>query len=284
MGTSAAENVAIAIETTADVAGAVTTRAELGALGQEAEKVTAQTNALTVSQDEMSAALKATGGDLQKAAALLAAQKQATDQLAGATDGLAGATERETQSTDESVGADERKIRAMGLLEIAALKEDNARALAAERQAVRDAADLQRMGQIEAAAYAEDAARTAAAGKAEIAGAKVSGSARTAANALGIMSQAAMTGSGSLAGMATAAGGMAQGLAAVSGNAKLAAGAAGIGALITVGVVLYETYKKAKEEVTATVSAAFTEHLQNIDLGNAKAVARSKRTKSQGRC
>jgi hypothetical protein len=282
MGTSAAENVAIAIETTADVAGAVTTRAELGALGQEAEKVTAQTNALTVSQDEMSAALKATGGDLQKAAALLAAQKQATDQLAGATDGLAGATERETQSTDESVGADERKIRAMGLLEIAALKEDNARALAAERQAVRDAADLQRMGQIEAAAYAEDAARTAAAGKAEIAGAKVSGSARTAANALGIMSQAAMTGSGSLAGMATAAGGMAQGLAAVSGNAKLAAGAAGIGALITVGVVLYETYKKAKEEVTATVSAAFTEHLQNIDLGNAdKAVADAKRRVEQ---
>jgi hypothetical protein len=171
---------------------------------------------------------------------------------------------------------------AMGLLEIAALKEDNARALAAERQAVRDAADLQRMGQIEAAAYAEDAARTAAAGKAEIAGAKVSGSARTAANALGIMSQAAMTGSGSLAGMATAAGGMAQGLAAVSGNAKLAAGAAGIGALITVGVVLYETYKKAKEEVTATVSAAFTEHLQNIDLGNAdKAVADAKRRVEQ---
>jgi hypothetical protein len=59
-----------------------------------------------------------------------------------------------------------------------------------------------------------------------------------------------------------------QGLSAVSGNAKLAAGAAGIGALITVGVLLYETFKKAKEEVTATVSASFTEHLQNLTFTN----------------
>jgi hypothetical protein len=271
MGTSAADNVAIHVETTADDSGLEQSRASLGALGQEAEKVAADTNKLTVSAEAMRKALAATGGDLQKAALLLKEQATATEQLAGANDQLAGTTERETETTEQSTEADERKIRALGLLELAAIKEDNARALAAEKQAVRDAAELQRMGQIESAAYAEDAARTASANKAEIQGAKVSGSARTAANALGIMSQAALTGSGSLAGMATAAGGMAQGLAAVSGNAKLAAGAAGIGALITIGVVLYETFKKAKEEVTATVSATYSEHLQNITLGNAKA-------------
>lgn len=268
MGTAAAENVAVRIDTTADVAGAVTTRTELGALGQEAEKVATQTNALTVSQEEMSAALKATGGDLQKAAQLIAAQKTATEQLSGATEGLAAAQEQETQQTDQSTAADERKLRSMGLLEAAALREDNARALVAERQAVRDAAEVQSMGKIEAAAYAEDAARTAASEKAEVAGAKVSGSARTASNALGIMTQAALTGNGSLAGMATAAGGLATGLSAVSDNAKLAAGAAGIGALVTIGVLLYETYKKAKEEVTATVSASFSEHLQGLTFAN----------------
>jgi hypothetical protein len=257
MGTSAAENVAIHVSTTADDSGLEQSRASLGALGQEAEKVTAETGKLTISAEQMRKALQATGGDLQKAAQLAAAQATATEGLASATDGLAQSTERETEQTEQSTQADEKKIRSLALLEIAAQKEDNARALAAERQAVRDAAELQNMGKIEAAAYAENAARTAAAEKAEIQGAKVSGSARTAANALGIMSQAALTGNGSIAGMATAAGGLATGLSAVSGNAKLAAGAAGIGALITVGVLLYETYKKAKEEVTATVSASF---------------------------
>jgi hypothetical protein len=270
MGTAAAENVAIHISTTADLSGSDAARTELGALGAESAKLTTETNKLEVSQEQMRKALAATGGDLQKAAQLAIAQTTATEGLAAATDQLAGAEQRETEQTEQSSQTDEKKIRSMGLLEIAAIKEDNALALAAERRAVRDAAELQRMGQIEAAAYAEDAARSASAQKAEVAGAKVSGSARTAANALGIMTQAAMTGNGSLAGMATAAGGLATGLSAVSTNAKLAAGAAGIGALVTVGVLLYEVYKKAKEEVTATVSASFNEHLQNLTFTNMK--------------
>jgi hypothetical protein len=275
MGTAAAENVAIRIETSADTSGATAARTELGSLGAEAEKLAADTSRLTVSYEQMTAALEKAGGDHIKAAMILrdeaAAAQRATvanETLAGATDGLTGATERETQQTEESVVADEKKIRSMALLELAAIKEDNARALVAERQAVRDAAEIQNMGKIEAAAYAEDAARGAAAQKAEVAGAKVSGSARTAANGLGILSQAALMGNGSLAGMATAAGGVATGLSSLTNNAKLAAGAAGIGALVTVGVLLYETYKKAKEEVTATVSASFSEHLQNLTFTN----------------
>jgi hypothetical protein len=288
MGTAAAENVAVRINTSADTSGVTAARTDLGSLGAEAEKVAADTSKLTVSAEQMSAALQKTGGDIQKAGQLLAAEAQAaqratvaTETLAGATDSLAGATERETQQTEESVVVDEKKIRSMGLLETAALKEDNARALVAERQAVRDAAELQNMGKLEAAAYAEDAARTAASEKAEVAGAKISGSARTASNALGIMTQAALTGNGSLAGMATAAGGLATGLSAISGSAKLAAGAAGIGALITVGVLLYETYKKAKEEVTATVSASFSEHLQGITLTGATAALAAARQRAE---
>jgi hypothetical protein len=275
MGASATENIAIGVQTTADTAAVQETRAELGALGAEAEKVANDTSRLTVSAQQMNAAIAKAGGDIQKAGQLLAQEAEAaqratvaTEALTTSTETLAGATQQETQQTEESVVADEKKIRSMGLLELAAIKEDNARALVAERQAVRDAAEIQSMGKLEAAAYAEDAARGAAAQKAEVAGAKVSGSARTASNALGIMTQAALTGNGSLAGMATAAGGLATGLSAVSDNAKLAAGAAGIGALVTIGVLLFETYKKAKEEVTATVSASFSEHLQNLTISN----------------
>jgi hypothetical protein len=275
MGTSASENIAIGVTTSADTSGVRAARAELSALGAETEKVANDASQLTVSAQQMNAALEKTGGDVQKAGQLLAAEANALQRTAAATNvltestqGLAGATQQETEQTEQSVQTDEKKIRTMGLLETAALKEDNARALAAERQAVRDSAQLQRMGQLEAAAYAEETARTAAAEKADVANAKVSGSARTAANGLGLLSQAALTGNGSLAGMATAAGGVATGFATMSNNAKLAAGAAGIGALVTIGVLLYETYKKAKEEVTATVSASFSEHLQNLTFTN----------------
>jgi hypothetical protein len=241
MGTAAAENVAIHVSTTADLSGIAQSRTALGALGTEADKATAETGKLTVSAEQMRAALAATGGDLQKAAQMVAQESTALNASTVATKEAAMATATLADGTTVMIP----------VMEEAAV-------------AVRD----------EAAAANElvlaTEQRTAATERSTGAVQKIPGGARTAANGLGILTQAALAGQGSLAGMATAAGGMATGLASITNNAKLAAGAAGIGALITVGVLLYETYKKAKEEVTATVSASFNEHLQNLTFTNMK--------------
>lgn len=230
MGTSANENIAIAISTTADLSGSRATRADMTALGKEAtvaaqqltaagtatsaaqnglavaaRAATTETGALKVSQDQMREALIQTGGDLEKAAALLAG-------VAKEEVKAAAAAETAAVSTDKLTAANERSIRQMGLAEVAA--------------------------------YKEDAARRKSLATVE----KVPGSARTAANSLGILSQAALTGGGSIAGMAAAAGGMATGLATLTTSAKVAASAAGIGALITVAVALVEAYRAATKE------------------------------------
>lgn len=79
---------------------------------------------------------------------------------------------------------------------------------------------------------------------------KVPGSARTAANALAMLSTAALTGSGSIQGMMVATGGLVTGLAALSNSARIAAAATGIGALVTVaavvGMALYRMGDAAK--------------------------------------
>jgi hypothetical protein len=241
MGTAAAENVAIHVSTTADLSGIAQSRTALGALGTEADKATAETGKLTVSAEQMRAALAATGGDLQKAAQMVAQESTALNASTVATKEAAMATATLADGTTVMIP----------VMEEAAV-------------AVRD----------EAAAANElvlaTEQRTAATERSTGAVQKIPGGARTAANGLGVLTQAALAGQGSLAGMATAAGGMATGLASITNNAKLAAGAAGIGALITVGVLLYETYKKAKQEVTATVSASFNEHLQNLTFTNMK--------------
>jgi hypothetical protein len=73
---------------------------------------------------------------------------------------------------------------------------------------------------------------------------KIPGSARTAANALAMLSNAAITGQGSTQGMMVAVGGLTTGLAALSDSAKLAAAATGIGALITVAATVgFALYK-----------------------------------------
>lgn len=77
---------------------------------------------------------------------------------------------------------------------------------------------------------------------------KIPGSTRTAANAIAIMAQAAATGSGSMAGLAAAAGGLTQGIAMLSTSAKVAAAASGIGALVTVAAVLIELFHRLGEE------------------------------------
>jgi hypothetical protein len=83
---------------------------------------------------------------------------------------------------------------------------------------------------------------------------KVPGSARTAANALAMLSNAALMGTGSTQGMLVAVGGLTTGLAALSTEARIAAAATGIGALITVaatvGFALYKMGDAAKASKT----------------------------------
>jgi hypothetical protein len=172
MGTGAGDNIAIQIQTTADVTGVVATRKETTALGAETTRVAKQITDATTA---------AAAGE---------------NSLAAATTKASSASTALTKTTAKAAGS-------------------QTTALAA-----------------------------------------VPAQAKTAANALGILSQAALSGQGSLAGMAAAAGNLATGLATVSKSAKVAAGATGIGLLITVGTIAYEIFegfKKKSEELGHTL-------------------------------
>lgn len=221
------ERIALFIDTDADLKGVTTARAGVRGLASEtkaaqAEMAASTTNAaaatgkLTVTQDQMRAALIQTNGDHIAAARLLASQAAAAEKTAVANVQVAQTEKVVAAATTEAANASLYATRAMGLQQIAALKED-----AARRQSLTTVAQIPPQ-------------------------------ARTAANAVGILSQAALTGTGSLAGMATAAGGLAMSVSAMSASARIAASAAGIGALIAAGVLLAGVYKSAKAEVGAT--------------------------------
>jgi hypothetical protein len=95
---------------------------------------------------------------------------------------------------------------------------------------------------------------------------KIPGSARTAANALALLSNAAIMGTGSTQGLIVASGGLVTGLAALSKSATIAAAASGIGALVTVAAVaanaLYQMGKAAQ------VSQAQLDNLKNFTAAN----------------
>ncbi len=102
------------------------------------------------------------------------------------------------------------------------------------------------------------------------------GKARTAANAIGILSQAAVSGNGSLAGLAAAAGNVATGLASVARSAQVAAAATGIGAIVTLLSVAYGIYhdfteqtKRAKEQVAdlASETRGLNDAINGNELG-----------------
>jgi hypothetical protein len=116
------------------------------------------------------------------------------------------------------------------------------------------------MGRAHAAALKEDQARQASLKTVE----RIPPALRGATNAVGILNQAAIMGTGSMAGLATAAGNVAFGFASVSDNARVAAGAAGLGALVTVVTNLAAAWAKANEEAKATPEALA--HIQRISF------------------
>jgi hypothetical protein len=261
MGTSASENIAIAVTTSAELSGTRAARSDLGALGQESAKVTQQldktnaaaaavgastttaaagTNKLTVSAAQMNAALQASGGDLQKAAQLAAAQATAATTASTAVQQQAAAT---TAAATATVTAQATVAAATNVASEASanLTAATNATTAAQATAVAKAPAL-------AKAQATVAQQTNATATAV---GKIPPQARTATNALGILAQAAVSGQGSIAGMATAVGNLSVGLATVATNAKIAAGATALGLIVQLGALAYGIFdgfqKKTKE-------------------------------------
>lgn len=96
----------------------------------------------------------------------------------------------------------------------------------------------------------------------------ISPKARQAGNSLNLLANAAATGTGSITGLATAAGNVAQGMAEMSKNARLAASAAGIGVLIaSVGVLIalaIDAKKKLQEIPEGVTTGSTQNHLKNL--------------------
>jgi hypothetical protein len=143
------------------------------------------------------------------------------------------AIRRVLAASDAARAADERRdasARKLIAVEQAANAEDERRS-----------AQLRRMALLQGQAIQEDQRR-------DQSFQKIPASARTAANAISLITNAAVTGQGSMAGLANAAGSVAFGLANLTGKAALAASAAGIGAVISITAILIESFARATEE------------------------------------
>lgn len=238
MGTSASDNIAIAITTSAELSGTRAARNDLGALGQESAKVTQQF-------DKTNTSAKAAG------VAISGASKQATGALGQAQTAATGLA----SSVQFQIGAFEALGKKVDVGNAAAVQGYRAQGDALSANLVKlgaTDAEMNRIGQsISKVERAAGASMLNPASPQAIQLNQLPSRARTAANGLGILAQAASTGTGSLAGMATAAGNLATGLAQVSRNAKIAASASVIGLLIQLGALAYGAFdgwrKKTKE-------------------------------------
>lgn len=257
MGTSANENIAIGVTTTADLSGLKSARAETTALGTEtkrvadqvvaatasaakgeetlataATKATTETGKLVVSAEAMASALARTGGDLQKAAQLAAAETRAAQGLAaGATEVAAAATQAAASTTELATSATKATAAETSLTGslIAALEKATAATTALEKTT--------------AATTTLGATATKTAAVQTTAVKKVASETKQGTQAIIALSNAAATGTGSVTAMANAVGNLATGLASVSKNARIAAGASALGLIITVGAAAYGIFK-----------------------------------------
>jgi hypothetical protein len=92
---------------------------------------------------------------------------------------------------------------------------------------------------------------------------------RTAANAMAMLSNAAITGQGSTQGLMVAAGGLATGLASLSKTAAIATAATGIGAIVTVGALVVTALQHMGSAAKAT--QAQLDNLKNFTAANIQA-------------
>jgi hypothetical protein len=255
MGASASERIALQIDTRADPSGIRTVRAETTALAQDAKTATetaaAGNSKLAASLEQVREAQARSGGDFEKFKQQLAAIVGAETQLA--TTAKAATTELAKQA-DVAARATAGP-RALGPFPVGGAQLGPA------------GPGPQTIGPqlgpaLPTTRLAEEATRSAQAIE------KIPTQARQAGNALNLLAASAANGTGSLAGLTLAAGNVVQGTLAMSSNAKLAAGAAGIGALTASIAILIalsvEAYHKLKDIPIGVLGATGAAHLQNL--------------------
>lgn len=195
--------------------------------------------------------------------ALAQAAKQATEQVTVTADQEAAAWKR----AGGSISVFNTEIRK--LVEQERALTASARAAAAEltRQAAAGAA-RPTAGSAQLGPALPGLTAAAAAEASDKALQKIPTSARQAGNALNLLAASAANGTGSLTGLTLAAGNVAQGMLSMSSNAKIAASAAGIGALTASVAILIalsiEAYQKLKEIPQGAMSNAAAAHLKNL--------------------
>jgi hypothetical protein len=272
--------IALVIQTDADLTGIRAARVETRGMAADAQAASAQMAAgaseevaanqtRAVSHDQMRAALAASNGDLEKAKLLLAQQVGFTQPAVSATNSLGEAHKKTGTATVDAAEKSEAALRKTGLLQVAAMNEDERRSRTAATNAERITAaeasktaalvraieaedqSAQSMGRAEVAAYAENEARSQGAAHID----KIPRTAQRGTGALLTLTMAAQNGTGSMLGLARSAGQAAFGFSALSSNATLAAGAAGLGAMVMMVTVLYEEIKKLNDEAKITPSA-----------------------------
>jgi hypothetical protein len=267
MGTASTERVAFLIETHADLSGVQAVRKETTALGREAEKARNEAVAgeqkVTLSLEQTRRAAAEAGGDFSKLQQILARMVSEENALAEAA--RKAATEMDRQ---------QRIARQAGAAPLGPFPSGPA-------QGPRDLGPLTGSSVLGPAGRGPDiigpqfgpalpglSTAAAAAASARVQLEKIPPAARSSANALSVLAQAAATGDGSVRGLAGAAASAVQGMALMSSNAKVAASAAGIGALaVAVGTLvgLAIEAKRALEEIPeGALSRTAQEHIENL--------------------
>lgn len=222
---------ALRIETTADLTGVRSARAETSALGAAvktaADETAASNQKITLSQDQARKAAAEAGGDFEKLQQILRRMTAEETNLATA----AAKTTAELQKQAKTP-----VLQGPTGPQLGPALPGTPRGGGAGAKEPKEAA--RGLGLAELAAYRQEAERAA------VTTAKIPPAARTASNSLGLLTQAALTGQGGMNGIAVAAGNVAQGISLMSGSAKVAATASGVGALIAITVLAVEALEK----------------------------------------
>lgn len=251
MGASANERIALRIDTTADLRGVQAVRSETTALGQSAKAATdaaiAGETKLAASIEQVREAQARSNGDFEKFKRELASIVQGENALAAAATKATKELEKQAAVRPPLQGPTGPQL---------------GPALPGT-PAGGGAGPSRQLALAEMAAYRMEAERS------NLTLAKTPPAARQAGNALGLLAASAATGTGSMSGLATAAGNVAQGLSTMTNNAKLAAGAAGIGALAaSIGILIglaIEAKKKLEEIPDGVINAGTSARIQNIE-------------------
>jgi hypothetical protein len=260
-----AERVAFLIETQADLTGVKAVRAEASALSQDADKARTEALAgdqkLVLSQEQVRRAVAEAGSDFAKLQQVLARMVAEENALAEAARKAAAELERQQRIAAQT------GTTPLGPLGVPGPQQLGPYGVPAGPQ---QGPIMAPFGpQLGPAVPGLTTAAARAASQATIEQIqKIPPAARTATNALGMLAQAAATGDGTARGLAIAAGNAAQGIAVMSTSAKVAASAAGIGALaVAIGVLIglaLEAKRALMDIPEGVLSKTAADHIANL--------------------